>query len=62
MHLAAADVLAGLVGDNLLGAHRLLPDILDPQVVETMAAAVTAVESARRRAPHEPTADGLEDR
>ncbi|RSM68063.1 NAD-dependent malic enzyme [Actinoplanes sp. ATCC 53533] len=62
MHLAAADVLAGLVGDNLLGAHRLLPDILDPQVVETVAAAVAAVESSRRRAPHQPTADGQGDR
>jgi malate dehydrogenase (oxaloacetate-decarboxylating) len=58
MHLAAADVLAGLVGDNLLGTHRLLPGILDPQVVETVAAAVAAVESSRRRAPHQPTADG----
>ncbi|PWK39844.1 hypothetical protein BC793_121111 [Actinoplanes xinjiangensis] len=25
MRLAAADVLTGLVGDNLLGAHRMLP-------------------------------------
>jgi malate dehydrogenase (oxaloacetate-decarboxylating) len=61
MHLAAADALASLVGDNLLGTHRLLPDLLDPEVVETVAAAVAAVESSRRRAPHQPAADGQGD-
>jgi len=50
MQLAAADVLAGLVGDDQLSARRLLPDVLDPQVVPTVSAAVAAVELSRRRA------------
>ncbi|MET7397284.1 malic enzyme-like NAD(P)-binding protein [Dactylosporangium sp. NPDC005572] len=53
MLLAAADVLAGLLGEDALGPHRLLPDVLDPQLAPTMAAAVAAVEASRRRA--EPT-------
>jgi malate dehydrogenase (oxaloacetate-decarboxylating) len=50
MQLAAAEVLAGLVGDDRLSARRLLPDVLDPQVVPTVSAAVAAVEMSRRRA------------
>ncbi|RQX03880.1 NAD-dependent malic enzyme [Micromonospora inaquosa] len=50
MLLAAADVLAGLVGKELLGPRRLLPDVLDPQVVPTVAAAVAAVEASRHHA------------
>ncbi|GGM26349.1 malate dehydrogenase [Dactylosporangium sucinum] len=48
--LAATDVLAGLVSEDALGPHRLLPDVLDPQVPPTMAAAVAAVEASRCRA------------
>jgi hypothetical protein len=62
MHIAAADMPAGRVGDNLLGTPRLLPDILGAQVVETVVAAVVAVESSPRGAAHQPTADGQEDR
>ncbi|GAA2359510.1 NAD(P)-dependent malic enzyme [Dactylosporangium salmoneum] len=55
MLLAAADVLAGWVGEDALGPHRLLPDVLDPRLVSTVAAAVAAVEASRRRAqPAEP--------
>jgi malate dehydrogenase (oxaloacetate-decarboxylating) len=49
MQLAAADVLAGLVDQGRLCAGRLLPDVLDDQVVATVSAAVAAVEAHRRR-------------
>ena len=62
MQLAAADVLAGLVGEGHLNARRLLPHILDPQVVTTIAAAVAAVEASRRRAPHDTPHPGPEAR
>lgn len=39
MFLAAVDTLAGLVGSTL-GPQRLLPDVLDPEVVPAVAAAV----------------------
>ncbi|GAA1540196.1 hypothetical protein GCM10009827_069430 [Dactylosporangium maewongense] len=56
MLLAAADVLAGWVGEDILGPHRLLPDPFDPRLVSTVAAAVAAVEASRRRAHQaEPT-------
>ncbi len=50
MQLAAAEALAGLVGEDQLSARRLLPDVLDPQVVPAVSAAVAAVELSRRRA------------
>jgi malate dehydrogenase (oxaloacetate-decarboxylating) len=62
VHIAAADMLAGRVGDNLLGTPRLLPAIGGAKVVETVVAAVVAVESSPRGAAHQPTADGQEDR
>jgi malate dehydrogenase (oxaloacetate-decarboxylating) len=46
--LTAADVLSGLVGDDLLGTRRLLPDVVHPPLVPTMAAAVAAVASSQR--------------
>ncbi|MEU5943505.1 malic enzyme-like NAD(P)-binding protein [Micromonospora sp. NPDC047548] len=49
MRLAAADVLAGLVPREQLSATRLLPDVLDGQVVPTVAGAVAAVAAERRR-------------
>ncbi|GAA4256913.1 NAD-dependent malic enzyme [Dactylosporangium darangshiense] len=48
--LTAADVLSGLIGDELLGTRRLLPDVLHPPLVPTMAAAVAAVASSQRPA------------
>ncbi|MGY0230682.1 NAD(P)-dependent malic enzyme [Longispora urticae] len=41
MHLAAADALTGLIAARA-SATRLLPDVLDPAVVPTVAAAVAA--------------------
>ncbi|WP_412538736.1 malic enzyme-like NAD(P)-binding protein [Longispora sp. K20-0274] len=57
MHLAAADALAGLIAARA-SATRLLPDLLDPAVVPTIAAAVAAAAPTRhvgvttRHAPH----------
>ncbi|MGI5236584.1 NAD(P)-dependent malic enzyme [Dactylosporangium sp. CA-139066] len=46
--LAAADVLGGLVGDELLTPSRLLPEALHPALVPTMSAAVAAVVSSHQ--------------
>jgi malate dehydrogenase (oxaloacetate-decarboxylating) len=55
MLVAAADALAGLVG-SALGPQRLLPDVLDPDVVPAVAAAVAeqaASSPAPRRRSHQ---------
>ncbi|WP_130332248.1 NAD(P)-dependent malic enzyme [Micromonospora kangleipakensis] len=58
MRLAAADVLAGLVPREALSTTRLLPEVLDGQVVPTVAGAVAAVAAERRRRV-DPAAGGV---
>ncbi|MBQ7446099.1 MAG: NADP-dependent malic enzyme [Clostridia bacterium] len=43
MLVAAADAIAGLVGDDELSPEKIVPDAFDPRVAETVAKAVRAV-------------------
>jgi malate dehydrogenase (oxaloacetate-decarboxylating) len=55
MRLAVADVLVGLVPREELSATRLLPEMLDGQMVPTVAGAV----AAERRRRVDPTVGGV---